>query len=83
MKDEYNVKKLRLLKSCKATLQKKKNCDKNQEKNNFVFTGRRDGIDSYSNKEIKRYSKSDHQEHFFGFCRFEGNVDSGDDDWTP
>ena len=32
MKDEYNVKKSRPLKSFKASLQNKKNCDKNKEK---------------------------------------------------
>ena len=29
-------------------LQKKKNCDKNQEKSNFLFTDRNNDIDSYS-----------------------------------
>ena len=32
VKDEYNAKKSRPLKSCKAPLQKKENCDKNKIK---------------------------------------------------
>ena len=47
VKDEYNVEKSRSLKSCKATLQKKKTYHKNQ-KSNFFFTDRSDDIDSYS-----------------------------------
>ena len=39
MKDEYNVKKSRPLKSFKASLQNKKNCDKNKEKTiSFLLT---------------------------------------------
>ena len=64
-------------------LQKKKNCDKNQEKSNFLFTDRNNDIDSYSygglTLTVKVWSAA-----FFGFCRFGGNTwDSSDDDWTP
>ena len=39
VKDEYNVKKSRPLKSFKASLQNKKNCDKNKEKTiSFLLT---------------------------------------------
>ena len=48
VKDKYSVDKSRSLKSCKARLQKKKKCDNNQEKSNFLFTDRNDDIDSYS-----------------------------------
>ena len=50
MKGEYNVKKSKILKSCKASLQKKNNYNynKNQEKNNFRFTNKNCNIDSYS-----------------------------------
>ena len=37
MKDQNNVEKSRSLKSSKATLQKKKSCDKNKRKNNFLL----------------------------------------------
>ena len=49
MKEKCSVEKSRSLKSCKATLKKKKNCDKNQEKSNFLFNDRNDAINSYSN----------------------------------
>ena len=44
MKDEYSIEKSRSLKSCKATLQKNKNCNKNQEISNFLFTDRNEDI---------------------------------------
>ena len=47
VKDEYTVEKSRSLKSCKATLSKKKAFNKNK-KSNFLFTDRNDDIDSYS-----------------------------------
>ena len=49
VEEDYNAQKRRLLKSCKSPLQKKKNCNKNQEKCNFFFTNKNDDIDSYSN----------------------------------
>ena len=56
MKDEYNVEKSRSLKSCKATLQKKKTYHKNQ-KSNFFFTGRSDDMDSYSHGDQTNAAK--------------------------
>ena len=39
MEDEHNIKKSRSLKSCKATLQKKKACGKNNKKKiSFLLT---------------------------------------------
>ena len=43
MEEEYNVEKS--LKSCKSPSQKKKSCNKNQEKSNFLFTDKNDDID--------------------------------------
>ena len=46
--NEYNVEKSRPLKSGRAQLQKNKNCVKNQEESNFLFTNNNDDIYSYS-----------------------------------
>ena len=62
MEEEYNVEKSRSLKSCNSPLQKKKTCNKNQEKSNFLFTDKNDDIDSYSyggqNDTVKVISRS-------------------------
>ena len=43
VEEEYNVEKS--LQSCKTPLQKKKSCNKNQEKSNFLFTDKKDDTD--------------------------------------
>ena len=48
VKNEYNIKNSRSWKSCKTTLQKKKNYNKTQEKKQFPFTDRNNDIDLYS-----------------------------------
>ena len=47
-------------------MQNKKNCDKNQEKNNFLLTCKIDEIDSYSYGD-QIDSESDDWEHFSNF----------------
>ena len=45
MEEEYNVEKSRSIKPCKSRLQKKKSCNKNQEKSNLLFIDKIDDID--------------------------------------
>ena len=82
MKGEQNVKKSKTLKSCKASLQKKNNDNKNQEKNNFHFTDKKYNIDSYSYGD-QIDSESDDWERSLDFVNSELISDSGNDGWIP
>ena len=82
VKGEYNVKKSKTLKPCTASLQKKSNYNKNQEKSNFHFTDKNYNIDSYSCGD-QTDSKSDDWERFSDFVDSELISDSSNDEWIP
>ena len=84
MKDEYSIEKSRSLKSCKATLQKNKNCNKNQEISNFLFTDRnKDIVIEEKIQRSNRYSEGDDQVYFLDFVDSEVRSDYSDDDQMP
>ena len=68
MKDEYNIKKSKTIKSCKALLQKKNNYNKNEEKTIFA---------SFADNE------SDDRECFSDFVDSELISGCSNDDWLP
>ena len=80
MEDEYNVKKSKTLKSCKASLQKRKTYNKNQEESNFRFTDKNYNIDCYSYGD-QTVSENDVWEHFSDSEDLELISDSSDGDW--
>ena len=84
MKGGYNVNKSQNTKSCRASLQKKNNYIKNQEKKViFVnFTDKSYNIDSYLYGD-QTDNESDHWERFSDFVDSELISDSSNDDWMP
>ena len=79
VKGEYNVEKSKTLKSCKASLQKNNNYNKNQEKSNFRFIDKNYNIDSYSYGD-QTDSESDDWERFSDFVDSGLISDSSNDD---
>ena len=80
------LKKSKTLKSCKASLQKKKTTTtKIKKKNNFCqfcFTGKSYNIDLYSHRD-QTDSESDDWERFSDFVDSELLSDSSNDDCIP
>ena len=78
VKGEHNVKKSNTRKSCKSSLQKKNNRNKNQERISCRFTDKNSC--SYGDQAD---SESDDWERFSNFVDSELISDSIHDDWIP
>ena len=66
-----------------SNVTEEENCDRNQEKRNFIFTDRNDDIDSYLYEDQTDTVNVMIRSIFFDFVDSEVLSTSSDDDWAP